>query len=132
MTQQIIKFKSGENIICDITRDSGDYLTILNPMQMFLEPKMTKQGYVEHVSLSKWMQPYTEQNKLKVRKDSIITIMTASEGMRVFFKRMLLQKKDLIKPYEEKEYDPYEEEFDEDEARRYLDSISPSRKKVYH
>ena len=73
------------------------------------------------------MQPYTEDNTMRIRKDSIITVVNASSGMKSFYKRMLGEK-------EKSNEDVWREEkdFDDDEARRVLDNISPSRRKMYH
>ena len=61
MTQQIIKFNSGDEIICNVIKDVGDYLSIENPMKMYTVPRATKRGIVESLTLSRWMYPYTEQ-----------------------------------------------------------------------
>ena len=34
MTQQIIKFNSGDEIICNVIKDSGEYLSIENQMKI--------------------------------------------------------------------------------------------------
>ena len=85
MTQQIIKFNSGDEIICNVIKDVGDYLSIENPMKMYTVPRATKRGIVESLTLSRWMYPYTEQKICRVRKDSITTIMSASEGLKTFY-----------------------------------------------
>lgn len=127
MSLQIIKFKNGEDIVSEIIGDGEGYLKLSNPMQMIIHPKMTDEGYGESIALTRWMQPYTEDITIRIRKDSIITVVNASTGMKSFYERMLGEKE---KPNE----DAWKEEtdFDDDEARRELDEISPSRKKMYH
>ena len=129
MTQQIIKFNSGDQVICDVIKDSGDYLSIENPMKMDAVPRVTRKGIVESLTLSRWLYPYS------VRKDSITTIMSASEGMKTFYRRQLDQgvKTELkVHDWDAKDLG---EDFDEDEVRRYLESLEPSKsvkKKILH
>jgi hypothetical protein len=135
MTQQIIKFNSGDQVICDVIKDSGDYLSIENPMKMDTVPRVTRKGIVESLTLSRWLYPYSEQKICKVRKDSITTIMSASEGMKTFYRRQLDQgvKTELkVHDWDAKDLG---EDFDEDEVRRYLESLEPSKsvkKKILH
>lgn len=127
MILQIIKFKSGEDIVCEVVGDGEGFLKLSNPMQMLIQPKMTEEGYGEAIALTRWMQPYTDDSTIRIRKDSIITVVNASSGMKSFYKRMLSDK-------EKSNEDVWKEEenIDDDEARRVLDEISPSRKKMYH
>ena len=135
MTQQIIKFNSGDEVICNVIKDVGDYLSIENPMKMYTVPRATKRGIVESLTLSRWMYPYTEQKICRVRKDSITTIMSASEGLKTFYHRQLEQgeKQELkIHDWEAKDYN---EEFDEDEVKKVLEALEPSKsvkKKILH
>ena len=82
MTQQIIKFNSGDEIICNVIKDVGDYLSIENPMKMYTVPRATKRGIVESLTLSRWMYPYTEQKICRVRKDSITCLLYTSPSPR--------------------------------------------------
>ena len=127
MMLQIIKFKNGDDIVCEVIGDGDGFLKIANPMQMLIQPRVTEEGYGESIALTRWMQPYTEDNTMRIRKDSIITVVNASSGMKSFYKRMLGEK-------EKSNEDVWREEkdFDDDEARRVLDNISPSRRKMYH
>tara|TARA_X000000950_G_scaffold43933_1_gene49529 strand:- start:24 stop:437 length:414 start_codon:yes stop_codon:yes gene_type:complete len=137
MTQQIIKFNSGEEVVCNVVKDSGDYISIENPMKMYTVPRATKQGIVESLTLSKWMYPYTEQKICKVRKDSITTIMSASEGLKTFYRRQLEQgvKTELkVHDWEAKDLNELEE-FDEEEVKKYLEALEPLKsvkKKILH
>ena len=98
-------------------------------------PRVTRKGIVESLTLSRWLYPYSEQKICKVRKDSITTIMSASEGMKTFYRRQLDQgvKTELkVHDWDAKDLG---EDFDEDEVRRYLESLEPSKsvkKKILH
>lgn len=121
MTHQIIKFSSGDEVVCDVIKDVGDYLTLEKPMKMYLTPRATKQGIVESLTLSKWLHPYTEQDVLKVRKDSIITIVSASEGMKTFYRRQLkINQKELLKINDWEARD-YNDDMDEEEIKKFLE-----------
>ena len=64
---------------------------------------------------------------VEVELQLLITVVNASAGMKSFYKRMIGEK-------EKSNEDVWKEEkdFDDDEARRVLDEISPSRRKYYH
>ena len=138
MTQQIIKFNSGEEVICNVVKDVGDYISIENPMKMLTIPRATKRGIVESLTLSRWLYPYTEQKICKVRKDSITTIMSASEGLKTFYYRQLEQgeKQELkIHDWEARDYNELGEDFDEEEVKKYLEALEPLKsvkKKILH
>lgn len=121
MTHQIIKFSSGDEVVCDVIQDAGDYLTVENPMKMYLTPRVTKHGIVESLTLSKWLHPYTEQKVLKIRKDSIITIVSVSEGMKTFYRRQLeINQKEVLKINDWEARD-YNDDMDEEEIKKFLD-----------
>jgi|TARA_E500000318_G_scaffold51505_1_gene48196 hypothetical protein len=138
MSQQIIKFNSGEEVICNVVKDVGDYISIENPMKMLTIPRATKRGIVESLTLSRWLYPYTEQKICKVRKDSITTIMSASEGLKTFYYRQLEQgeKQELkIHDWEARDYNELGEDFDEEEVKKYLEALEPLKsvkKKILH
>ena len=138
MSQQIIKFNSGEEVICNVVKDVGDYISIENPMKMLTIPRATKRGMGESWTLSRWLYPYTEQKICKVRKDSITTIMSASEGLKTFYYRQLEQgeKQELkIHDWEARDYNELGEDFDEEEVKKYLEALEPLKsvkKKILH
>ena len=49
MSQQIIKFNSGEEVICNVVKDVGDYISIENPMKMLTIPRATKRLSLIHI-----------------------------------------------------------------------------------
>mgnify|MGYP001412718892 CR=1 FL=1 len=138
MTQQIIKFNTGEEIIADIVKFDKDYFTIKNPMKMQTIPKMTREGVIESLSLNKWMHPYTEQAVCKIRKDTIITIVNASDGMKLFYNRQMdIANKNPMKlgystveasDYENKDFaNEKEDDWDESEIKKFLDAVKPTQ-----
>ena len=42
---QIIKFKNGEDIVCEVIGDGDGFLKLANPMQMLIQPRVTEEGY---------------------------------------------------------------------------------------
>ena len=116
MSLQIIKFKNGEDIVCRVIGDGDGFLKIENPLQMHISPIKNEEGYGEHVAMSRWMQPYTEETVVRVRKDSIVTVVTASKGMAAFYQKMLRQNTvDKMEPGEFED----DEDFDDNEDRMY-------------
>ena len=46
---------------------------IIHPLKMELKNRITKKGIVEALTLSRWLQPFTESDEFDIEKTSIIT-----------------------------------------------------------
>ena len=77
---QIIKLSNGENIICDIKEQSGSEpsLEVVAPLKMDVMSRMTKKGIQEGLSLTRWVQPFTDEKNIQINKSTIVTMVPAS------------------------------------------------------
>ena len=92
-TTRILKLANGESIVCTCipTRiDEGSpTLHVIHPLKMELKNKVTKKGIVEALTLSRWLQPFTESDELDIEKSTIITVAPASYALNNYYNFML-------------------------------------------
>ena len=92
-TTRVIKLANGESIVCTCipTRtDEGSHtLHIIHPLKMELKNRITKKGIVEALTLSRWLQPFTESDEFDIEKTSIITNTEASFALNNYYQMML-------------------------------------------
>ena len=77
-TTRVIKLANGESIVCTCvptrTDEDSDKLHIIQPLKMELKNRITKKGVVEALSLSRWLQPFTESDEFDIEKNDLIAI----------------------------------------------------------
>ena len=56
---------------------------------MELKNRITKKGIVEALTLSRWLQPFTESDEFDIEKTSIITNTEASFALNNYYQMML-------------------------------------------
>ena len=62
-TYKVLKLLNGEELICELGYgEIEDSYEMLHPLKMQVESKVTKQGPVDSLNLSRWIGPYTEQS----------------------------------------------------------------------
>ena len=86
---QVIKLANGENLICDVISDSATTLLVKSPLKMETLSKFTKSGVVESLSLVRWMQPYSEENKFTLSKNTVILNSPVSIGLGKYYEFIL-------------------------------------------
>ena len=87
---QVIKLTSGENIICDLKESDNNYLLqVKSPLKMEIVNRVTKSGMVEALALTRWVQPFTEQESIMINKSTVVTMVPASSGMSKYYEYVL-------------------------------------------
>ena len=96
---KIVKLTNGDNLICEINDDSdnGEY-KINFPLKMEVRSMQTKEGVVDSLNLSRWIGPYTEQSFFSIKRDHVLVIANASEGLGRYYEHMIREIKQLDTP----------------------------------
>ena len=90
---QVIKLANGENLICDVIRDSDTTLLVRSPLKMETLSKFTKGGVIESLSLVRWMQPFCDEEKFTLSKSTVILNSPVSIGLGKYYE-FILKKMD--------------------------------------
>ena len=95
VTYKILKLLNGEELICELA-DSvvDDFYEITHPLKMQVESRLTKQGPVESLSLSRWIGPYTEQSLFSIKTSHVLIVADASEGLSRYYEHV---RKEIVK-----------------------------------
>ena len=86
---KIVKLTNGEDIICIVKSELGEECEISYPLLMQTLPRRTPKGFVESLSLSRWLQPFTEESLFKIKSDKIILMTDASPGLCKYYEYVL-------------------------------------------
>ena len=128
-TTRVIKLANGESIVCTCipTRTDSDSQTlhVIHPLKMELKNRITKKGIVEALTLSRWLQPFTESDEFDIEKSSIVTITPASFALNNYYQVMLNSYSEAdsstnIQPAREEESRMMEQEEASDEQVRQM------------
>ena len=93
-TTKVIKLSNGEDIVCTCieshnTDKNSNKLFIISPLKMEIRNKVTKKGVVEALTLSRWLQPFTQENDFEIEKSNIVTMSDASYALQNYYKFMV-------------------------------------------
>ena len=136
-TTRVIKLANGESIVCTCipTRTDSDSQTlhIIHPLKMELKNRITKKGIVEALSLSRWLQPFTESDEFDIEKSSIVTVTSASYALNNYYQFMLNSYSEADAESNQPIVQPKEEEFEDSEEMRemfneYVSALSGQNK----
>ena len=88
-TYKVLKLLNGEELICEMgDGEIEDSYEISHPLKMQVESKLTKQGFVDSLNLSRWIGPYTEQSLFSIKMSHVLTIADASEGLSRYYEHV--------------------------------------------
>ena len=125
---QVIKLTNGEDIICDLKEsESGYLLKVKSPLKMEIVNRVTKSGMVEGLALTRWVQPFTEQEIVMINKSTVVTMVPASIGMSKYY-RYVLKSIDTMKLVTSEDIEPTKEELSAIENEEKLKSWSDDEK----
>ena len=116
MNYQVIKLSNGEDIVCDVVGTQHHQLKITSPLRMETITRDTSKGQIESLALSRWVQPYSDEDTFNVEKNSIVIMTPASAGLAKYYEYVLdgMGKK-IMKSPTKKQLKQIEEEMDEEE-----------------
>ena len=131
----VLKLANGEDIICEVDYeryDSEASLTqrvfeIQNPLLMVATRRVEADGVREGLSLSRWVEPFTEQKYFSIPATSVITSAEASPGLVKYYEYVL----NRMEHYFDEDSLPTDEDLDEielEEDEEFLDLEGPSNK----
>ena len=105
-TYKVLKLLNGEELICEVGDDVvDDSYEITNPLKMEIESKITKQGPVDSLNLSRWIGPYTEQSLFNIKTAHVLIVADASVGLSRYYEHIQKEITRLDSPNHKKSLD---------------------------
>ena len=105
-TYKVLKLLNGEELICEVGDDVvDDSYEITNPLKMQVESKITKQGHVDSLNLSRWIGPYTEQSLFNIKTAHVLIVADASVGLSRYYEHIQKEITRLDSPHYKKSLD---------------------------
>ena len=86
---QIIKLKNGEDLICNVLDNENGRLKVTSPLKMETVNRISKKGITESLALTRWIQPYSDEDHFFIESNSIIIMTPASIGMTRYYEYVL-------------------------------------------
>ena len=119
---KIVKLTNGEDIICIVKNELGEECEISYPLLMQTLPRRTPKGFVESLSLSRWLQPFTEESLFKIKNDKIILMTDASPGLCKYYEYVLskIDSPNDNEVFDEKNFSKEEDNDDDEEVYKEL------------
>ena len=119
---KIVKLTNGEDIICIVKNELGEECEISYPLLMQTLPRRTPKGFVESLSLSRWLQPFTEESLFKIKNDKIILMTDASPGLCKYYEYVLskIDSPNDNEVFDEKNFSKEEDNDDDEEVYEEL------------
>ena len=89
VTYKILKLLNGEELICELGDSvDDDSYEITHPLKMQVESKLTRQGPIDSLSLSRWIGPYTEQSLFSIKTAHVLIVADASVGLSRYYEHV--------------------------------------------
>ena len=93
---QIIKLKNGEDLICNVLDNENGRLKVSSPLKMETVNRISKKGLTESLALTRWIQPYSDEEHFFIETNSIIIMTPASIGMTRYYEYVLKSYDGLV------------------------------------
>ena len=93
---QIIKLKNGEDLICNVLDNENGRLKVSSPLKMETVNRISKKGLTESLALTRWIQPYSDEDFFFIESNSIIIMTPASVGMTRYYEYVLKSYNGLV------------------------------------
>jgi len=125
---KLIKLVNGEDIICMVESDDSKNYKILWPLKLQVMPKVTKKGILESLSLSTWIQSYTEERVFDLPVRSVVMTIEPSPGLSRYYEYVVRK----LMREENEEYSDWSDEINEDDIYDELLEEEESPSKLIH
>ena len=119
---KIVKLTNGDDLICEVDDHDDIEYKINFPLKMEVSSMTTKEGVVDSLNLSRWIGPYTEQSFFSIRREHVLVIANASEGLGRYYEHMRRQIIQLDTPEKRAILDDINEEDIYDELLSELET----------
>ena len=93
---QIIKLKNGEDLICNVLDNENGRLKVTTPLKMETVNRISKKGLTESLALTRWIQPYSDEDHFFIESNSIILMAPASVGMSRYYEYVVKRYDGLV------------------------------------
>ena len=129
MSYQVIKLSNGEDIVCKVHENTSSRenskLKISSPLRMETITRDTSKGVVESLALSRWVQPYSDEEIFNIERNSVVIMTPASVGLSRYYEYVLkgMEQVSIIKPTK-KQLDDIEKSI---KKEKYIDDIMDSK-----
>ena len=119
---QVLKLSNGDDVICNLVETKDDTFKITSPLKMDTVNRITKKGVAESLALTRWIQPYSDQEHYYVQKSTVVVMAEASVGLTRYYQYVLRTLDKMIVTEKFTPNEISEEEFlDAVELKRALD-----------
>ena len=118
----ILKLSNGEDLICRVVNNTDSDIVIQSPLKMETINKVTASGISESLSLTRWLQPFSDVTDYTIQKNSVVISVPASIGLSKYYE-FVLKKLDTIKLVNPSDLDIKNIEDEEKEVRDKLEKL---------
>ena len=85
----MVKLSNGEDIICKVENELDSTLQISSPLKMETYSRTTSKGLVESLGLSRWVQPYSDEKKFTIQKNTVVLMTPVSVGLQKYYEYVI-------------------------------------------
>ena len=86
---QVLKLSNGDDVICNVVETKDNTFKITSPLKMDTVNRITKKGVAESLALTRWIQPYSDQEHYYVQKSTVVVMAEASVGLTRYYQYVL-------------------------------------------
>ena len=86
---QVLKLSNGDDVICNVVETKEHTFKITSPLKMDTINRVTKKGIAESLALTRWIQPYSDQEHYYIQRTSVVVMAEASVGLTRYYQYVL-------------------------------------------